>query len=200
MISVAAELAGMHPQTLRMYGGAGLITPKRSPRNTRLYSQADVELLRRIQRDDQRRGAQPGGRRVGARARAAPGADARRLARMRKRAAAMEATMTKELVRLRKWIGGELPSPTAPTSRRGCVRAGPGFQSGAEPPDGLASTAGTTRPPLGAGQPPRWSRRAVGAQRPRAPRTRRRQGASPVRTASATRSPRGVPPTGPPDA
>src|SRR6266850_1390479 len=50
MISVAAELAEMHPQTLRMYEARGLITPKRSPRNTRLYSQADVELLRRIQR------------------------------------------------------------------------------------------------------------------------------------------------------
>src|SRR5947209_17037383 len=49
MISVAAELAGMHPQTLRIYEARGLITPKRSPKNTRLYSQADVELLRRIQ-------------------------------------------------------------------------------------------------------------------------------------------------------
>jgi MerR family transcriptional regulator, heat shock protein HspR len=49
MISVAAELAGMHPQTLRIYEARGLITPERSPKNTRLYSQADVERLRRIQ-------------------------------------------------------------------------------------------------------------------------------------------------------
>jgi MerR family transcriptional regulator, heat shock protein HspR len=49
MISVAAELAGMHPQTLRIYETRGLITPKRSPKNTRLYSQADVDRLRRIQ-------------------------------------------------------------------------------------------------------------------------------------------------------
>ncbi len=49
MISVAAELAGMHPQTLRIYETRGLITPKRSPKNTRLYSQEDVERLRRIQ-------------------------------------------------------------------------------------------------------------------------------------------------------
>src|SRR5215813_10253309 len=49
MISVAAELAEMNPQTLRMYEARGLITPKRSPKNTRLYSQADVERLRRIQ-------------------------------------------------------------------------------------------------------------------------------------------------------
>jgi len=49
MISVAAELADMHPQTLRMYEQRGLIEPQRSPKGTRLYSQADVEKLRRIQ-------------------------------------------------------------------------------------------------------------------------------------------------------
>ena len=49
MISVAAELARMHPQTLRMYEARGLIEPKRSPKGTRLYSQDDVERLRRIQ-------------------------------------------------------------------------------------------------------------------------------------------------------
>ena len=49
MISVAAELADMHPQTLRVYEARGLIEPKRSPKGTRLYSQDDVEQLRRIQ-------------------------------------------------------------------------------------------------------------------------------------------------------
>ena len=49
MISIAAELAQMHPQTLRMYEARGLIEPKRSPKGTRLYSQEDVEKLRRIQ-------------------------------------------------------------------------------------------------------------------------------------------------------
>ncbi len=49
MISVAAELADMHPQTLRMYEARGLIEPQRSPKGTRLYSHADVERLRRIQ-------------------------------------------------------------------------------------------------------------------------------------------------------
>ena len=49
MISVAAELANMHPQTLRMYEQRGLVEPKRSPKGTRLYSQADVDRLRRIQ-------------------------------------------------------------------------------------------------------------------------------------------------------
>ena len=49
MISVAAELAEMHPQTLRMYEARGLIEPKRSPKGTRLYSHTDVDRLRRIQ-------------------------------------------------------------------------------------------------------------------------------------------------------
>jgi MerR family transcriptional regulator/heat shock protein HspR len=49
MISVAAELAGMHPQTLRVYESRGLIKPNRSPKKTRLYSQHDVERLQRIQ-------------------------------------------------------------------------------------------------------------------------------------------------------
>jgi MerR family transcriptional regulator/heat shock protein HspR len=50
MISVAAELVGMHPQTLRMYEQKGLVTPKRTAGNTRLYSEADLERLRLIQR------------------------------------------------------------------------------------------------------------------------------------------------------
>jgi MerR family transcriptional regulator/heat shock protein HspR len=49
VISVAAELAHMHPQTLRVYETRGLVAPQRSPKNTRLYSQRDVELLQRIQ-------------------------------------------------------------------------------------------------------------------------------------------------------
>ena len=49
MISVAAELAGMHPQTLRVYERRGLVRPRRSAKNTRRYSRRDVERLRRIQ-------------------------------------------------------------------------------------------------------------------------------------------------------
>jgi len=49
MISVAAEQAAMHPQTLRMYEARGLIEPRRSAKGTRLYSHADVQRLRRIQ-------------------------------------------------------------------------------------------------------------------------------------------------------
>ena len=50
MISVAAELVGMHPQTLRVYETRGLVRPRRTPGNTRLYSEADLERLRLIQR------------------------------------------------------------------------------------------------------------------------------------------------------
>ncbi len=50
MISIAAELVGMHPQTLRMYEAKGLVQPARTPGGTRLYSDADVERLGLVQR------------------------------------------------------------------------------------------------------------------------------------------------------
>ena len=50
MISVAAELVGMHPQTLRMYETKGLVRPQRTPGGTRLYSESDIERLRIVQR------------------------------------------------------------------------------------------------------------------------------------------------------
>ena len=50
MISIAAELVGMHPQTLRIYETKGLVRPQRTPGGTRMYSEADVERLRIIQR------------------------------------------------------------------------------------------------------------------------------------------------------
>jgi MerR family transcriptional regulator, heat shock protein HspR len=49
MISVAADIVGMHPQTLRIYENKGLVRPKRTPGNTRLYSENDLERLRLIQ-------------------------------------------------------------------------------------------------------------------------------------------------------
>jgi MerR family transcriptional regulator/heat shock protein HspR len=108
MISVAAELAEMHPQTLRMYEARGLITPKRSPKNTRLYSQADVERLRRIQRMTNDEGLNLAG------VETVLGLERRlermrsEMVRMRKRATEMETRMTEELERLRKSLGGEL--------------------------------------------------------------------------------------------
>jgi MerR family transcriptional regulator, heat shock protein HspR len=108
MISVAAELAEMHPQTLRMYEARGLITPKRSPKNTRLYSQADVELLRRIQRMTSEEGLNLAGVETVLDLEQRLERMRSELARMRKRAAEMESKMTEELERLRKSIGGEL--------------------------------------------------------------------------------------------
>ena len=77
MISVAAELSGMHPQTLRVYEARGLIKPSRSPKKTRLYSRQDVELLKRIQELTNGVRPQPRRCRAGADARADDGIDAR---------------------------------------------------------------------------------------------------------------------------
>ena len=64
VISVAAELAGVHPQTLRMYERKGLLQPKRSAGNTRRYSEHDIERLRLIQELTQERGINLAGARV----------------------------------------------------------------------------------------------------------------------------------------
>jgi MerR family transcriptional regulator, heat shock protein HspR len=108
MISVAAELADMHPQTLRMYEARGLITPKRSPKNTRLYSQADVERLRRIQRMTNDEGLNLAGVTTVLEMEARVERMRSEMARMKKRAAEMEKRMNDELERLRAARGGEL--------------------------------------------------------------------------------------------
>ena len=108
MISVAAELAEMHPQTLRMYEARGLITPKRSPKNTRLYSQSDVERLRRIQEMTNDQGLNLAGVETVLSLEQRLERMRSEMARMRKRAAEMESRMTEELERLRKSLGGEL--------------------------------------------------------------------------------------------
>src|SRR3954451_18883390 len=94
MISVAAELAEMHPQTLRMYEARGLITPKRSPKNTRLYSQSDVERLRRIQRMTNDEGLNLAGVETVLQLEQSLERMRSEMARMRKRAAQMESKMT----------------------------------------------------------------------------------------------------------
>jgi MerR family transcriptional regulator, heat shock protein HspR len=108
MISVAAELAEMHPQTLRMYEARGLITPKRSPKNTRLYSQADVERLRRIQQMTSEQGLNLAGVETVLQLEQRVEQMRSQIARMRKRATEMEQQMEEELERLRKSLGGEL--------------------------------------------------------------------------------------------
>jgi MerR family transcriptional regulator/heat shock protein HspR len=108
MISVAAELAEMHPQTLRMYEARGLITPKRSPKNTRLYSYEDVERLRRIQRMT----AEEGLNLAGVETVLALERDLQRargeMARLRERAADLELQMSAELERVRKAMRAEI--------------------------------------------------------------------------------------------
>src|SRR3954470_4763207 len=108
MISVAAELAEMHPQTLRMYEARGLITPKRSPKNTRLYSQADVERLRRIQQMTSDEGLNLAGVETVLELERRLERMRGEMAKMRKRAGELESRMTRERERLRKSMGGEL--------------------------------------------------------------------------------------------
>ena len=108
MISVAAELAEMHPQTLRMYEARGLITPKRSPKNTRLYSFEDVERLRRIQRMTAQEGLNLAGVETvleleGQLARARV-----EVARMRDRAAQLERQMLAEIDRVKRSFRAEI--------------------------------------------------------------------------------------------
>ena len=77
MISVAAELVGMHPQTLRIYESKGLVRPGRTPGGTRLYSERDLERLRAIQRLTTELGLNLAGVRARARARGRAGEAAR---------------------------------------------------------------------------------------------------------------------------
>lgn len=130
MISVAAELAEMHPQTLRMYEARGLITPKRSPKNTRLYSQADVERLRRIQQMTNDEGLNLAGVETVLELERRLERMRSDMTRIRKRAAEMESRMNQELERLRKSVGGEL------------------VPYGAYEPPGMRRGEGSTRIPI----------------------------------------------------
>jgi MerR family transcriptional regulator, heat shock protein HspR len=131
MISVAAELAEMHPQTLRMYEQRGLIEPKRSPKGTRLYSQEDVEKLRRIQEMTNELGLNLAGvERVLALEEELERAT-RRLEALERRSRQMREEFEVELQRARQALRGELvpyrrgdvvparpPAPGAPGRRR----------------------------------------------------------------------------------
>jgi len=108
MISVAAELADMHPQTLRMYETRGLITPKRSPKNTRLYSLEDVERLRRIQRMTAEEGLNLAGVETVLELELELERAHRELARMRERAAELRQQMRAEIDRLKRSFRTEM--------------------------------------------------------------------------------------------
>jgi len=108
MISVAAELADMHPQTLRMYEARGLIQPQRSPKNTRLYSHEDVERLRRIQEMTAEQGLNLAGVETVLELEERLEEMRIELRRMRERAAEMEQRMADEVERARRSLGAEL--------------------------------------------------------------------------------------------
>jgi MerR family transcriptional regulator, heat shock protein HspR len=108
MISVAAELAEMHPQTLRMYESRGLITPKRSPKGTRLYSHADVERLRRIQEMTAELGMNLAGVERVFELESELERMARKMASMEERAAQVQAEMEAELEKVRRSLRAEI--------------------------------------------------------------------------------------------
>jgi MerR family transcriptional regulator/heat shock protein HspR len=108
MISVAAELADMHPQTLRMYEARGLITPKRSAKNTRLYSFEDVERLRRIQQMTAHEGLNLAGVETVLELETQLQRARGELSRMRERAAALEREMLQEINRVKRSFRAEL--------------------------------------------------------------------------------------------
>jgi MerR family transcriptional regulator/heat shock protein HspR len=140
MISVAAELAEMHPQTLRMYETRGLITPKRSPKNTRLYSVEDVERLRRIQRMTAQEGLNLAGVETVLELEQELARARRELGRMRDRAAQLEREMLAEIERVKRSFRAELvpygayePSIRAAASSAGRPGAAGSARRGAKP-------------------------------------------------------------------
>jgi MerR family transcriptional regulator/heat shock protein HspR len=108
MISVAAELAEMHPQTLRMYEARGLISPERSAKNTRLYSYEDVERLRRIQQMTAEQGLNLAGVETVLQLEADLTRARAELGRMRKRADELQAQMLQEVERVRRSLRAEI--------------------------------------------------------------------------------------------
>ena len=129
MISVAAELADMHPQTLRMYEQRGLIEPKRSPKGTRLYSQADVERLRRIQAMTSELGLNLAGVERVLELEEQLERATRRLESLERRSAEMRAEMEAEIERVRKSFKAELVPYKAATDLIRADDARPGVRS-----------------------------------------------------------------------
>lgn len=129
MISVAAELADMHPQTLRIYESKGLISPQRSPKNTRLYSQADVERLRRIQQMTNEEGLNLAGVETVLEMEERVDAMRAELEALRAHALELEQRMGEEVERVRRELRAEIvpygaydAQIDAPKPKRGSVR------------------------------------------------------------------------------
>src|SRR3954467_13927464 len=149
MISVAAELAEMHPQTLRMYEDRGLIKPQRSPKGTRLYSQEDVERLRRIQELTCELGMNLAGVERVFELEAQIERMQRRVRALEEKAEALAAEMAAELEQVRRSFRAELVRYEAPGAalvpgRRGASRAARGAGGGSAGGGG----GGGPRPPF----------------------------------------------------
>jgi MerR family transcriptional regulator/heat shock protein HspR len=115
MISVAAELVGMHPQTLRIYEQKGLVRPKRTSGNTRLYSESDIERLRLIQQLTTELGLNLAGVEMVLRLED-------QLKRMERRMSRMEREMRERMREIEKQYKRELvvwEDPTLPARRQG---------------------------------------------------------------------------------
>jgi MerR family transcriptional regulator/heat shock protein HspR len=125
MISVAAQLAEMHPQTLRMYEARGLIEPSRSPKGTRLYSHDDVARLRRIQQMTVELGLNLAGVERVLALEAELDVVHRQLAELEARAERAKLEMAEELERVRRSLRADLVPYTGTTDivRRVDVRA-----------------------------------------------------------------------------
>src|SRR5829696_6778745 len=117
MISVAAELAAMHPQTLRIYESRGLITPQRSPKGTRLYSQEDVDRLRRIQELTSELGMNLAGVERVFELEQELERMQRRMERLEREAEATRRKLEQEVERVRQSFKAELVPYTAPRGR-----------------------------------------------------------------------------------
>lgn len=117
MISVAAELAGMHPQTLRIYETRGLIEPKRSRGNTRLYSEQDVAKLRRIQELTSELGMNLAGVERVFELEEELAATRRRMQQLERRAARAQRELEEEVERIRRSFRRELVVYEQPPGR-----------------------------------------------------------------------------------
>lgn len=102
VISVAAELAGVHPQTLRMYERKGLIRPQRTSGNTRRYSQADIDIVRLIQEMTQERGMNLAGVEVVIELQQELERAQDRMERLRREAEELQRRLAEDLERLRQ--------------------------------------------------------------------------------------------------
>jgi MerR family transcriptional regulator/heat shock protein HspR len=110
VISVAAELAGVHPQTLRIYERKGLLQPKRTEGNTRRYSAEDIARLRRIQELTQREGVNLAGAKMVLRLEEQLDRMRRELTKMASRMQELEADMAREMRRMAQQAGEIVPA------------------------------------------------------------------------------------------